>query len=79
LAKALDSQKQLAAEGLRLHTQAKKYQDAAVAHYLEEEFIDHQSDVVRTLAGHTSDLKNMLHRDAPVAVFLFDEYLQKTL
>ncbi|XP_011496952.1 PREDICTED: ferritin heavy polypeptide-like 17 [Ceratosolen solmsi marchali] len=79
LAKALDSQKQLAAEGLRLHIQAKKYQDAAIAHYLEEKFLESQSDVVRVLAGHTSDLKNMLDRDASVAIFLFDEYLQKIL
>lgn len=79
LAKALDSQKQLASEALRLHTQAKHHQDAAVAHYLEEEFLEPQSEVVRTLAGHASDLKNLLNRDAPIAVFIFDEYLQKTL
>ena len=79
LAKALDSQKQLATEALRLHTQAKHHGDAAAAHYLEEEFMESQSDVVRTLAGHTSDLKSLLNRDAPLAVFLFDEYLRKTL
>lgn len=79
LAKALDSQKLLANEGLRLHNAAKEHKDAAIAHYLEEEFLESQSDVVRTLAGHTSDLKNLLNRDAPLAIFLFDEYLQKTL
>jgi ferritin heavy chain len=87
LAKALDSQKQLANEALRLHTQAKNHQDAAAAHYLEEEFMENQSEVVRTLAGHTSDLKNLLNRDSKSAtncdgslsVFLFDEYLKKSL
>lgn len=79
LAKALDSQKQLAEEALRLHDQAKHHQDAAAAHYLEEEFMEPQTEIVRTLAGHTSDLKNMLNRDAPLAVYLFDEYLQKIL
>ncbi|XP_058807317.1 ferritin light chain, oocyte isoform [Phymastichus coffea] len=79
LAKALDSQKQLASEALRLHTVAKQHNDAAIAHYLEEEFMESQSEAVRTLAGHTSDLKNMLNRDAALATYLFDEYLQKIL
>lgn len=77
LGKALDSEKQLASEALRLHTQAKNHQDAAIAHYLEEEFMEPQSEAIRNLAGHTSDLKNLLNRDAALATFLFDEYLQK--
>ncbi|KAL7302442.1 ferritin heavy chain A [Trichogramma pretiosum] len=79
LAKALDSQKQLANEVLRLHNLAKNHQDAAIAHYLEEEFLEKQTEEIRNLAGHTADLKNLLNRDAPLAVFLFDEYLQKAL
>lgn len=79
LSKALDSEKQLAVEALRLHTQAKHHQDAAIAHYLEEEYMEPQSEVVRALAGHTNDLKNLLKRDGALGVFLFDEYLQKTL
>jgi len=79
LAKALDSQKQLATEALRLHTQAKHHQDAAAAHYIEEEFMEYQSEIVRKLSGYTNDLKSMLNRDAALSVFLFDEYLKKSL
>ena len=79
LAKALDSEKQLANEALRLHEQAKTHHDAAVAHYLEEEFMEKQTETIRKLAGHTNDLKSMLNRDAPLSVFLFDEYLSKVV
>lgn len=83
LAKALDSQKQLANEALRIHAQAQhnvNKQDAAVAHYIEEHFMESLSERVRQLAGYSNDLKNMLEeRDASVSVFLFDEYLNKIL
>jgi len=82
LAKALDSQKQLADEALRIHTQAQHHtkQDAAVAHYIEEHFLESLSERVRQLAGYSNDLKNMLEeRDASVSIFLFDEYLKKIL
>ncbi|XP_077263543.1 ferritin 2 light chain [Temnothorax americanus] len=82
LAKALDGQKQLADEALRIHAQAQHHtkQDAAVAHYIEERFMESLSERVRQLAGYSNDLKNMLEeRDASVSVFLFDEYLKKTL
>lgn len=81
LAKALDSQKQLANEALRVHTQAQHHkQDAAVAHYIEEHFMESLSERVRQLAGYSNDLKNMLEeRDASVSVFLFDEYLKNAL
>ncbi|XP_066596485.1 ferritin light chain [Prorops nasuta] len=80
LAKALDTQKQLAEEALRIHSQAQHHTklDASVAHYMEEQFMEGQAERVRELAGHTIDLKSMLlERDASVSVFLFDEYLQK--
>ncbi|EZA47605.1 ferritin heavy polypeptide-like 17 isoform X2 [Ooceraea biroi] len=82
LAKALDSQKQLADEALRIHAQAQHHtkQDAAVAHYVEEHFMEQLAERVRELSGHTNDLKNLMaERDASVSVFLFDEYLKKTL
>lgn len=82
LAKALDSQKQLAEEALRIHAQAQHHtkQDAAVAHYFEEHFMESLSERVRRLAGYSNDLKNMLEeRDASLSVFLFDEYLKNTL
>jgi len=82
LAKALDSQKQLADEALRIHAQAQHHtkQDAAVAHYIEEHFVESLTERVRQLAGWSNDLKNMLkERDASVSVFLFDEYLKNAL
>ncbi|XP_072748032.1 ferritin light chain [Anoplolepis gracilipes] len=82
LAKALDSEKQLASEALRLHAQAQHHtkQDADIAHYIEEHFTESLSERVRNLAGHSNDLKNLLDdRDPSVSVFLFDEYLKNTL
>ncbi|XP_032685307.1 ferritin heavy chain [Odontomachus brunneus] len=82
LSKALDTEKQLADEALRIHTQAQHHtkQDAAVAHYIEEHFTESLTERVRQLAGYTNDLKKMLEeRDPSVSIFLFDEYLQKAL
>lgn len=82
LAKALDTEKQLAEEALRIHSQAQPHNkhDAAIAHYIEEQFVESQAKCVRELAGYTSDLKNLLaERDPSVSVFLFDQYLKKSL
>lgn len=82
LAKALDTEKQLADEALRIHGQAQHHtkQDAAVAHYVEEQFMESLTERVRDLAGYTNDLKNLLtEREPSVSVFLFDEYLKKVL
>jgi len=80
LAKALDTEKQLADEALRIHTVAQHHskQDSAVAHYIEEKFFESHSECIRNLAGHSNDLKALLgDRDASVSIFLFDEYLKK--
>lgn len=82
LSKALDTEKQLADEALRIHAQAQHHtkQDAAVAHYMEEHFAESLTERVRQLAGYTNDLKNLVgERDPSVSVFLFDEYLKKVL
>ncbi|CAL1686513.1 unnamed protein product [Lasius platythorax] len=81
LAKALDSEKQLANEALRIHAEAQHHpkQDAGIAHYIEEHFMESLSERVRDLAGYSNDLKNLLQERDPVSVFLFDEYLQKVL
>ncbi|XP_033208248.1 uncharacterized protein LOC117167431 isoform X2 [Belonocnema kinseyi] len=82
LAKALDTEKQLAEEALRLHAQTQNHpkQDASVAHYLEEKFMESQAETIRKLAGHTNDLKSLLaDRDSSLSVYLFDEYLKKQL
>ncbi|XP_014218252.1 ferritin light chain, oocyte isoform [Copidosoma floridanum] len=80
LAKALDFEKFLANEGLRIHSRAENHKDGAIAHYLEEKFMESQTQTVRSLSGHITDLKNMLNgRDGAVAVYLFDEYLKKSM
>ncbi|XP_015171144.1 PREDICTED: ferritin light chain, oocyte isoform [Polistes dominula] len=82
LSKALDIEKQLAEEALYIHSRAQQHskQDASVAHYLEEQFLEPQSDVVRQLAGHITDLKKLLtDHDASLSVFMFDEYLKKLM
>ncbi|XP_063974876.1 ferritin light chain isoform X2 [Diachasmimorpha longicaudata] len=82
LAKALDTEKQLADEAFYIHnlSQQQNKLDASVAHYLEEEFIEEQAESVRKLSGHTNDLKHLLgDRDASVSIYLFDEYIKSTL
>ncbi|XP_076173566.1 ferritin 2 light chain [Ptiloglossa arizonensis] len=82
LAKALDTQKLLANEALRIHALAQPHNkhDAAIAHYIEEKFLESHSERVRDLAGYTSDLKDLLtERDPSVSIFLFDEILKKSL
>ncbi|XP_043598243.1 ferritin-3, chloroplastic [Bombus pyrosoma] len=83
LAKALDRQKELANKALNIHhdiTKNDKINDAGVAHYVEERFIEPQADRVRDLAGYINDLKNLLTgNDHSVALFLFDEYLKNSL
>ncbi|XP_029032789.1 ferritin, lower subunit [Osmia bicornis bicornis] len=82
LAKALDTQKQLADEAMHIHSQALPHNkhDAAIAHYIEEQFLESHTKRVRDLAGYTTDLKNLLtERDPSVSIFLFDEYLKKAI
>lgn len=82
MAKALDTQKLLANEALRIHALAQPHNkhDAAIAHYIEEKFLESHSERVRDLAGYTSDLKDLLtERDPSVSIFLFDEILKKSL
>jgi len=86
LALALDVEKTLALEAHRLHERyshanSKAHYDAEVAHYLEEEFIEDQAGTVRRFSGYINDLKRLIQNpvqlDTSLAVYLFDEYLQK--
>lgn len=84
LAMALDMHKELAESALNIHAEShmhmKDKSDAAVAHFIEEEFFEAHTDTVRDLAGYTNDLQKLLtERDASVSVFLFDEFLKKSL
>lgn len=80
LARALDIQKSLAEEAIHIHHRVASkdvdHHDPEVSQYLEERFIEKHADTIRNLAGHTSDLKNLLKSPQPsLNVFLFDEYL----
>jgi len=84
MAKALDKQKVLAEEAHRIHGEVTRrspdYHDPQVGHYLEEEFMNEHADTIRTLAGHTNDLKRLIKdqsADSSLALFLFDEHLSK--
>ncbi|CAH2062191.1 unnamed protein product, partial [Iphiclides podalirius] len=52
-----------------------------IAQYLEEEFVEKHAETIRNLAGHTADLKKFIlannGQDLSLALYLFDEYLQK--
>lgn len=87
LAKALDTQKELAERAFYIHREATRnsqhLHDPEVAQYLEEEFIEYQAKKIRDLAGHTNDLKRFITansgQDLSLGLYLFDEYLQKTI
>ncbi|XP_041988799.1 soma ferritin [Aricia agestis] len=87
LAHALDTQKEIAERAFFIHQEATrnnhKTHDAEIAQYLEEEFIEDHSKTIRELAGHTSDLKQFIvannGQDLSLALYLFDEYLQKVV
>ncbi|CAG9106259.1 unnamed protein product [Plutella xylostella] len=87
LAKALDTQKELADRAFHIHREATRnsqhLHDAEIAQYLEEEFIEYQAKTIRDLAGHTSDLKKFVTgnngNDLSLSLYLFDEYLQKAV
>lgn len=87
LAKALDTQKELAERAFYIHREATRnsqhLHDPEIAQYLEEEFVEDQAKTIRDLAGHTTDLKRFISanngQDLSLALYLFDEYLQKTV
>jgi len=82
MSRALDIEKKLAREAFTLHREAsgKKQEkhDPEIAHHLEEKFMEKHRDTIRELAGHTKDLSTLLDGpDASLALYLFDDYLQK--
>jgi len=85
LARGLDTQKKLAEGAFAVHRQAVRQSDhkhdPEVSSYLEEHFLHRHADSVRSLAGHSSDLKLLLSQknQTSLALFLFDEYLQKVV
>lgn len=90
LAKAVDVEKTLLERANRIHlnhqhsshTETKNYgkYDAALAHYLEEEIIEHKTESIRNLVGHVNDLKKIWSEGSDIysmSLFLFDQYLAK--
>nr|CAD7427355.1 unnamed protein product [Timema monikensis] len=83
LARALDIEKGLAEDAHHIHAEVTRrrenFHDAELSSYLEEHFVHRQADTIRDLAGHINDLKRLIEdpSSASLAVFLFDEYLQK--
>lgn len=81
LGRALDAMKSLASEGMEIHGNAgrrKELHEPEVSSFLENEFLHEHAETIRKLAGHTSDLKNLISsaNDASIAVHLFDNYLK---
>lgn len=95
LAKALDHQKELADKALNLHDKSlhshklnentdlripQRVNDAGLAHYLVEHFVEPLTESIRQLSGYTNDLKKMLSADSnSLSVYLFDEYIKSAL
>lgn len=87
LAKALDTQKEIAERAFYIHRESTRnsqhLHDPEVAQYLEEEFIEDHAKTIRNLAGYTTDLKQFVAansgQDLSLALYLYDEYLQKTV
>ncbi|KAJ8915243.1 hypothetical protein NQ315_015466 [Exocentrus adspersus] len=82
IAKALDTHKRLALEAHMLHSEAarktSKYHDPEISSHLEREFMHKHRDIIRKLAGYTTDLNSLLvGPDSSLSLYLFDEYLQK--
>lgn len=84
LAMALDNEKQLSNGAIHVHTRSLHgaehgaERDPEIAQYIEEKFLGKQAQTVRKLSGYANDLAKMMNQPDPsLAVYLFDEYLQK--
>ncbi|XP_056635854.1 ferritin light chain, oocyte isoform [Diorhabda carinulata] len=82
IAKALDTEKKFANEAHALHREAtrnnRQFHDPEISDYIEHEFAHKEKDLIRKLAGYSSDLTKLLSGpDHSLALFMFDEYLQK--
>ncbi|KAF7287520.1 hypothetical protein GWI33_005887 [Rhynchophorus ferrugineus] len=81
LSKALDLEKELVGEVFKIHFDADdhtpEHYDAELTHHIEEVFVSKHRDIIRSLAGYTKDLGEMLDTaDSSLAIYLFDELLQ---
>ncbi|KAL1122762.1 hypothetical protein AAG570_003089 [Ranatra chinensis] len=84
LSRALDMHKHLANQAHDIHkdvsAHSQKVHDAEVMSYLEKEFVHKHADTIRNLAGYLRDVVSLSELENPnLAVFMFDEYLQKVV
>jgi ferritin heavy chain len=82
VAKALDTEKKFADEAHSIHREAtrnnRQFHDPEISDYLEREFIHKEKNLIRKFAGYTSDLTKLLSdNDHSLALYMFDEFLQK--
>uniref|UniRef100_D3TRQ2 Ferritin n=2 Tax=Glossina TaxID=44049 RepID=D3TRQ2_GLOMM len=79
LAMALDNEKQLTTGAFHVHTQSlHAARDPETAQYIEEKFLGSQAETIRKLSGYANDLAKLMNQPDPsLAIYLFDEYLQK--
>lgn len=82
VAQALDIEKKLTMQAQAIHSDATRRgprnYDPEMSSYIENEFLHEQRDIIRKLAGYTTDLYSLLNGpDSSMSLFLFDEYLTK--
>lgn len=86
LALALDSEKQLGNDAIKVHQHAshmnhkedKSWYDPELTQFMEEKFLEKQASTIRKLSGYANDLKRLMQvNDPSLNVYLFDEYLAK--
>ncbi|CAG9863999.1 unnamed protein product [Phyllotreta striolata] len=80
IAKALDIEKKMANEASEIHHRIwhkSVLHDPEITDYIEKEFVHKEKDLIRKLAGYSTDLKDLLNpEDGSLSLFLFDEFLQ---
>ncbi|XP_072393553.1 ferritin light chain-like [Diabrotica undecimpunctata] len=82
IAKALDIEKKFVHEAHSIHREAtrnnKQFHDPEISDYLEKEVVHKERDLIRKLAGYSTDLAGLLNGpDSSLALYMFDDYLQK--
>lgn len=82
IAKAVDIEKQLAQQVFDIHEKAslnsRDHHDPGVAEYLQDEFVEKQTELVRKFSGYATDLRSLLDQeDTSLPLYLFDDYLHK--
>ncbi|XP_046384837.1 uncharacterized protein LOC124155164 [Ischnura elegans] len=83
LGRARDIHQSLAEHSFKIHKTASHRDtvdhDPEVTSFVENNFLHKHADIIRTLAGHVSDVKKLIANpeQRSVSLFLFDEYLQK--